>query len=1060
MWLGSLTPEELKERTECLKCLYSSDYTAHKKRNPERAPGTCQWFLKHPKYQRWRQKPKSDLLWVSGDPGCGKSVLASFIVDELNDKASQHPPRDTACFFFFKDDNDEQKSAISGLRAILHQLLTAKPSLIRHALNDYRSKGKRFATELHTLWRVLTTVTSDALCGNVFCIIDGLDECEELTMNELLREMVNHYSTPSCKQTYLKFLALSRPYLSIQDEFENLQEVRLKTEVELDSIGDDIELVVRHKIKTLGKKRSLGEALQEDLINRLIYNSDRTFLWVALVLEEMEKAIRVSQKALEDLLDTLPKSLNATYEKILNRSQCPEDARMVLHIIVAAVRPLLLNEINTAFSIKPSDRTPNDICLEPSIGDTIKNLCGMFVRVIDSQVFLVHSTAREFLVQKKEQETLKVTKTSTEWRYSLAPSDSHLVLAERCLWSLSASKFDADWQHDPFFLYAAEQWPTHFRQAKGEEHSGALELAAKICSTCSTGKWFKKWWRFNVFDGHHLSPYQSSPEGLSDLILTSLLGIKPLVKLKLQTDKDLRSKDNRGFSALCWAVRCGHTPIVAMLLEAGANVNHRNPKEGCPLLIAAGRGFADILELLLAAGADPESENDDKETSLMRSLKRGHKDIALMLLDTGANIYHQCSKQRTSLHLAAQQGFVDVVKLLLYAGADIECEDQAGETPLQCSMLFGRQEITVMLLAAGASVNHRDRAQKTPLHLAAVLEDRVDIVRLLLKAGADIECENGIGETPLLGSLRYGNREIAGFLLDAGANVHHKSTKQRTPLHWAVQQGFVDVVQALLQRGADPNCRDRHDITPLMHAVCDELLARLLLDYGAKINDISGTGKTPLTMALGDRSDNKNVVELFLVRGADVNFKDVNVQNPLIVAIRSGWDVVLIEMLVEKGADLNPTSSNAWTPLHFAAMHGSLDVARLLLERGADVNSNTFRETPLHCALERHHLDVARLLLGKGANTNAEMKFRWTPLHSAAEKYQLDVARMLLEEGADVDAEDEQGKTPLATCLRWTDFGLPNATKSMVVLFLEFGASPRNLENRARATLEKLMAMS
>src|SRR5947207_3768346 len=117
------------EETKCLQYLYSSDYESHRRRNPDRVQGTCEWFLRHGKYQYWSQEQKSSLLWVSADPGCGKSVLASFLVDELKSPESQRDLSGTVCFFFFKDDNDKQKSAAFALCALLHQLFIVKSFL-------------------------------------------------------------------------------------------------------------------------------------------------------------------------------------------------------------------------------------------------------------------------------------------------------------------------------------------------------------------------------------------------------------------------------------------------------------------------------------------------------------------------------------------------------------------------------------------------------------------------------------------------------------------------------------------------------------------------------------------------------------------------------------------------------------------------------------------------------------------------------------------------------------------------------------------------------------------
>ncbi|KAF8532820.1 hypothetical protein BDD12DRAFT_677183, partial [Trichophaea hybrida] len=137
-------------------------------------------------YQRWREEQNSSFLWVSANPGCGKSVLAAFLVDKLK----QSEPSSTAvCFFFFKDDKERQKNASFALSALLHQLFTTKRSLIQHAMKEFEDKGEEFTKELNTLWCIFTAATTDPDCGDVICIIDGLDECEEPTRDELVERL-------------------------------------------------------------------------------------------------------------------------------------------------------------------------------------------------------------------------------------------------------------------------------------------------------------------------------------------------------------------------------------------------------------------------------------------------------------------------------------------------------------------------------------------------------------------------------------------------------------------------------------------------------------------------------------------------------------------------------------------------------------------------------------------------------------------------------------------------------------------------------------------------------
>jgi hypothetical protein len=505
--ISSLAPANLSAREiECLRTLCTSDYQEHKERNPDRVLGTCEWFLGHRKYLEWRQTQDSCLLWISADPGCGKSILAKFLVDKFKSNESQSTLLDTICYFFFKDDNDKQRSATFALCALVHQLFATKNILVRHAMPDFVQKGERITREFGTLWNILTMAVADRCCGNVICIIDGLDECEASSRDTFMKALAKFYE--ECrgrdKGNFLKFIVTSRPYLSIQDNFHHMPTIRLRAEDETNSTREDIELVVKAKVEAFGAKRRLSGDVQSALIERLISNADRTFLWVSLILRMIENSAKVSQMALNDIISVFPPTLDAAYEKILMQSSNLKDARKLLHIVVAAARPLSLEEMNVVFVIKSSDKSKEDLDLEPSIGDTIRHLCGLFVRVIDSKIYLVHQTAREFLIN----DSTAAFPRSGLWRHSLHLVDSNLILAERCIWYLLFSNFDnlpfislddsplvIDFQTSRvdinqyteehcFLDYAATRWCSHYLKARAKDET-LSELATDICDARS-----------------------------------------------------------------------------------------------------------------------------------------------------------------------------------------------------------------------------------------------------------------------------------------------------------------------------------------------------------------------------------------------------------------------------------------------------------------------------------------------------------------------------------------------------------------------------------------------
>src|SRR5207237_1751357 len=127
----------------------------------------------HPRYHQWRAKEYDDLLWISADPGCGKSVLAKSLIDNELRRTEGH----TTCYFFFKD-NNSQNNTTTALCALLHQLFTDQPQLIQHAIPVWEKNEDKIQRERAELWRLLLAATRDPEAYDVTCILDALDECQ------------------------------------------------------------------------------------------------------------------------------------------------------------------------------------------------------------------------------------------------------------------------------------------------------------------------------------------------------------------------------------------------------------------------------------------------------------------------------------------------------------------------------------------------------------------------------------------------------------------------------------------------------------------------------------------------------------------------------------------------------------------------------------------------------------------------------------------------------------------------------------------------------------------
>jgi hypothetical protein len=135
--------QRAREARACLRALKTSAFDEFKNINPDRVPDTCRWVLDDPRYQRWHESSQDNLLWISADPGAGKSTLAKALVDHDLRTSASH----TVCHFFFKD-NDKQQRLTTALCAILFQIFEDQRILLEHPLSEWEIQGEKSFQEV------------------------------------------------------------------------------------------------------------------------------------------------------------------------------------------------------------------------------------------------------------------------------------------------------------------------------------------------------------------------------------------------------------------------------------------------------------------------------------------------------------------------------------------------------------------------------------------------------------------------------------------------------------------------------------------------------------------------------------------------------------------------------------------------------------------------------------------------------------------------------------------------------------------------------------------------
>lgn len=496
-----------EEESQCLQALCTSTYVDHKDIKPDRVPGTCRWFLDNNKFHEWAESETSELLWVTADPGCGKSALSRSLVDgELRSTLSL-----TTAYYFFKDDSPEQRSVTHALCALVHQICSQNRALLQKAVNAYQTNGGTLTLSFVWMWRLLLEISQHPEAGEIVCIVDALDECQANDDKTLISALNDLQASQQNLQGQIKFLVTSRPYYNIEESFDP-STIRLAGEDENQAIKHEIDLVIKDRVSKIASRKKLDHETQAALQDRLLQTENRTYLWLHLTLDGIENGFDLATpKKMKAFIDQLPRTVHQAYEAMLLRCPQPEQARKLLHIVLAAVRPLTLSEMNMVFHVERGQKSHEEVDLYPreSFGKYVKNLCGLLVRVFDSKVFFLHQTVRGFLMTP---EVDKHIDSGAVWEHSMEPKESNLILGSRCLYYLLFTVFDDTLdttcyrkaEHDVkckqifateidhlyskgedfrLFRYAASHWYGHFKTAR--EDPELIEMWDCICDTAT-----------------------------------------------------------------------------------------------------------------------------------------------------------------------------------------------------------------------------------------------------------------------------------------------------------------------------------------------------------------------------------------------------------------------------------------------------------------------------------------------------------------------------------------------------------------------------------------------
>jgi ankyrin repeat protein len=893
------------------------------------------WFPRSEAFDRWFKGTKSAPLIIQGPVGCGKTMIAESVLENLRHHAVRQNLSHSICHLhlFFRSEQVAYQVPLAILAALIAQTLDHDSSLVRH----FRKVPPRFEN-MTLINQALLKVTlrqmlEDSCWQEIYLVVDALDEChasfvqssfeiiawvlEIPKLHAVFTNSTGNHSDgtfPSFKASSQSADLASILRMDLQRKKEDFDVVDLRSYTPwIDNlaayISDRLGLKKGKKVCKTDAITSLLFSYRYRLKDALLSLPHLSFSVVDLVLQDFNHGINsmyqdqpfklwFDQKLIQLGDNTMMHS--ALIELAYRQSRT---CVRILSLLSCARERLRLPEFCSLWKhgLGPSAQDPDQILFPEQLYDIVTSgEMPLVVTVGGDGLHLSSDMVRQAIHSQMKQAQASGTHSIGENRLGHVFEEYERFscqIARSCLLILQQNK----WL--PGQTYAEKHWASHLRQAGAL----AMELNGLV----------KQYYQQHLsptaspiqepHDAHQSKVFRGLAEDSLSVNLGSIFGgaaedidfpdpsdidaalkdppsqeiLVELQKINSRSNSQEVEKEERNskLNIVMAIQRHDIEALQAKIRDRDFTLDDRMYFLQLAIDVPNIEAVELVLQHFRRASLVPDHPSRELLTRAVRYQNRGLVQSMLQ--------YRYLFDMSSALTAAVEASNIDLCEDLLRCGADVGVLSKSSETVLHIAAATNSARLIALLLRWNAAVNAVDTNNRTALHLASE-RGYTDVAQVLLKNSASLTARDRSGRSPFFVACAEGRRDVARVLWFSGADLKERDASGRSVLHAAASSGHEEVFEMLLSAGMTEEPKDYSGITPLQEAAEQgwALIVERLLDLGANVETKCIGGASALHFACTATNAPEAVVQLLLQRGADFRVRDVLGRTPLLLAFQ------------------------------------------------------------------------------------------------------------------------------------------------------------------------------